>query len=239
MIQAFPQPSQRLMTAAFNVGLMVPINNTTFERELLEWLPADSTCTTLRIPRGEGLLTPDTLPAYKAQALSLAAQFAGRGDIDVVAYGCTAAGFIAGPAADAQLERELSAITGKPVVTTARAMVRALQALQVNDIALVTPYRDAVNERLKAFLADGGIRVRRFNSFYAANVEELGRIRANAVAQLARETMGADCEALFIACAQLPTFEILDDLGRELGRPVLSSIWATQQALRERILQAA
>jgi maleate cis-trans isomerase len=67
----------------------------------------------------------------------------------------------------------------------------------------------------------------------------LGRIRADAVAQLARETMGADCEALFIACAQLPTFEILDDLGRELGRPVLSSIWATQQALRDRMLQAA
>jgi maleate cis-trans isomerase len=226
------------MTAALNVGLMVPINNTTFERELLAWLPAGSTCTTLRIPRGEGLLTPDTLPAYKAQALSLAARFAGA-RIDVVAYGCTAAGFIAGPAADAQLERELSAITGKPVVTTARAMVRALQALQVNDIALVTPYLDAVNERLKAFLADGGIRVRRFNSFYAANVEELGRIRADGVARLARETMGADCEALFIACAQLPTFEILDDLGHELGRPVLSSIWATQQALRERILQAA
>jgi maleate cis-trans isomerase len=226
------------MTAALNVGLMVPINNTTFERELLAWLPAGSTCTTLRIPRGEGLLTPDTLPAYKAQALLLAARFAGA-RIDVVAYGCTAAGFIAGPAADAQLERELSAITGKPVVTTARSMVRALQALQVNDIALVTPYLDAVNERLKAFLAEGGIRVRRFNSFYAANVEELGRIRADAVARLARETMGADCEALFIACAQLPTFEILDGLGRELGRPVLSSIWATQQALRDRMLQAA
>lgn len=238
MIPAFPQPDLRLMTAALNVGLMVPANNTTFERELLAWLPAGSTCTTLRIPRGEGLLTADTLPAYKAQALALAARFAGA-RIDVVAYGCTAAGFIAGPAADAQLERELSAITGKRVVTTARAMVRALQGLQVRDIALVTPYLDAVNERLKAFLADSGIRVRRFNSFYAANVEELGRIGADAVARLARATMGEDCEALFIACAQLPTFEILDDLRRELGRPALSSIQATQQALRERMLQVA
>ena len=33
------------------VGLMVPINNTTMERELLAWLPAGSRCTTLRIPR--------------------------------------------------------------------------------------------------------------------------------------------------------------------------------------------
>ncbi len=214
------------MIAPVKVGLMVPINNTTMESEVLAWLPAGSTCTTVRIPRGEGLLTPETLPAYKKQALSLAVQFAGRGDIDVLVYGCTAAGFISGPAADAELERELAAITGKPVVTTARAMVLALQALPARNIALITPYRDAVNERLKAFLADGGIRVQRFNSFYAANVEDLGRIRAGAVARLARETMGADCDALFVACAQLPTVEILDDLTREFGRPVSSSIRA-------------
>ena len=38
------------MTAALKVGLMVPMNNTTMERELLAWLPAESTCATLRIP---------------------------------------------------------------------------------------------------------------------------------------------------------------------------------------------
>ncbi|MDO8534566.1 MAG: aspartate/glutamate racemase family protein [Xanthobacteraceae bacterium] len=227
------------MNAALNVGLMVPINNTTFEGELLAWLPAGSTCTTLRIPRGKDLLTAATLPAYKAQALALAARFAGP-DIDVMAYGCTAAGFISGPAGDAQLARELAAITGKPVVTTARSMVRALQESKAKDIALVTPYMDAVNEQLKAFLTDGGIRVRRFNSFYAASVDELGRIRSDAVARLARETMDDDCDALFIACAQLPTRAILDELGQEFGRTVLSSNWATtREVVRARRLQTA
>jgi maleate cis-trans isomerase len=40
---------------------------------------------------------------------------------------------------------------------------------------------------------------------------------------------------MFIACSQLPTHAILDDLRRELGRPVWSSIqasaWMTQKAL--------
>jgi maleate cis-trans isomerase len=220
------------MTAAIKVGLMVPVNNTTFEGELLGWLPAGTACTTVRIPRGKGLLTPETLPAYKAQALGLAAQFATM-DIDVVAYGCTAAGFISGPAGDALLTRELAAVTGKSVVTTARSMVLALQESNAKHIALVTPYLDAVNDQLKAFLADGGISVRRFNSFFAANVDELGRIDSAAVAKLARETMSDDCDALFIACAQLPTHRILDALRSEFGRPVLSSIWATtQQVIR-------
>ena len=227
------------MTVAIKAGLMVPINNTTFERELLCWLPAGSTCKTLRIPRGKGLLTPETLPAYKARALELAAQFAAM-DIDVVAYGCTAAGFISGPAGDAQLARELAAVTCKPVVTTARSMVLALQESKAKNIALVTPYLDAVNNQLKAFLADGGIGVRRFNSFFAANVDELASIDSAAVAKLARETMSDDCDALFVACAQLPTHDILDGLRKEFGRPVLSSIWVTsEQIVRTRAAQAA
>ncbi len=227
------------MAAAIHVGLMVPSNNTTFERELPGMLPSGSRCTTLRIPRGQGLLTPATLPAYKAGALKLAEQFA-RMDVDVVAYGCTAAGFIDGPAGDARLARELAAVTGKTVVTTARSMVLGLQEIGAKRIALVTPYLDAVNDQLKLFLADGGIEVRRFNSFFAPDVEALGRIDSAAVARLARETMSAECDALFVACAQLPTADILSELRAEFARPVLSSIQGTaQQVLRTVSAQAA
>src|SRR5262245_4795307 len=211
---------------ALHVGLMVPANNTTMERELPAWLPAGSTCTTARIPRGKGLLTSATLPEYRANAIALARTFADPA-IDVVAYGCTAAGFLSGPAGDAKLQAELGSVTGKPVVTVARSMVQALQEAGAREIALVTPYLDAVNDQLKAFLADGGIRVRRFASFYAQDVDELGRIEAPAVARLARETMDENCDALFIACAQLPTRAILGDLEREFGRPALSSIQVT------------
>jgi maleate cis-trans isomerase len=112
-------------------------------------------------------------------------------------------------------------------VTTARSMVLALQEIGAKKIALVTPYLDAVNTQLKAFLADGGITVKRFNSFYAQNTDELGRIEAFQVAKMARDTMDDDCDALFIGCSQLPTHEILGDLEREFGRPAFSSIQVT------------
>ena len=227
------------MKDALHVGLMVPINNTTMERELLAWLPAGSSCATQRIPRGKGLLTKAMLPEYVAQALSLAKAF-NDPDVDVVAYGCTAAGFISGPAGDAALQKDLAGITGKNVVTTARSMVLALQEIGAKQIALVTPYPDAVNTQLKAFLADGGIAVKRFNSFYVQNTDELGRIEAHQVAKLARETMQDDCEAMFIGCSQLPTFEILGELEREFGRPTFSSIQVTARlAQRAAVAQVA
>ena len=68
------------------VGLMVPINNTTMEKELPGWLPAGSRCETRKIPRGQGMLTRDTIPAYKAQAMEVAKQLIDA-PIEVLAYG--------------------------------------------------------------------------------------------------------------------------------------------------------
>ena len=208
------------------IGLMVPANNTTMEDELLAWLPAGTSCRTLRIPRQKGLLTQDDIPGYVGQAESMAQAFAHE-PVDLVVYGCTAAGILAGPERDRAIAASLHAITGRPVVTTASSMVASLQEDRAGDIALVTPYQDEVNERLKAFLAHSEIRVRSMRSLAATNVEELGAIGAEAVAALARETVNGECDALFIACSQLPTRAIVGPLEREFHRPVWSSIKAT------------
>jgi maleate cis-trans isomerase len=216
-----------MSTAPLKVGLMVPANNTTMEGELAAWLPAGSTVTTVKIPRGPGLLTPETLPAYRDSAIALASQHFSPREFDLIAYGCTAAGFISGPAGDAELSAMLTEATGLPVVTTARAMVSALQHDEAKRVAVVTPYSDAVNAQLTAFLADGDISVVRLETFRAPDTAALGRITADQVRDLARKTMGPDCDALFIGCSQLPTHAILAGLQAEFDRPAWSSIRAT------------
>jgi maleate cis-trans isomerase len=222
------------MDAALRVGLMVPANNTTMERELVAWLPAGASCMTLRIPRGKGALTLADIPAYVAHATMLAKAFADE-PIDIVVYGCTAAGILAGPRRDAEIAASLARVTGKPVVTTAGAMVDSLHHAGAQEVALVTPYQDLVNEQLKAFLAASGIHVRKLASFGAASTEELAAISAGQVAGLARQTMDDDCDALFIACSQLPTYAILGGLAQEFGRPVLSSIQASAWRARQEL----
>ena len=219
--------STKTAGAPLKVGLMVPANNTTMEVELAAWLPAGSTVTTVKIPRGQGLLTKETMPAYRDSAIALARQHFTNAGLDLIAYGCTAAGFISGPAGDAELQAMLTQATGLPVVTTARAMVSALQNDGAKRIAVVTPYSDAVNAQLLAFLADGGIGVVRMDTFRAPDVVALGRITAEQVRDLARATMAPDCDALFIGCSQLPTHAILAGLQAEFKRPAWSSICAT------------
>lgn len=231
-----------MSTMVLKVGLMVPANNTTMASELPAWLPGGASCHTLRIPRGEGLLGPAEIPAYVAQALELAGRYIPE-RTDIVVYGCTAAGFIGGPAQDAEIQRRLAAITGRPVVTTANAMVELLQHIGARRVAVVTPYPDPVNERLRAYLEHSGITVARLASFGAANTDALAAITPAQIAALARDTMTADSDAMFIACSQLPTLEILDGLAREFGRPVWSSIrataWHAQRVLADKAAAAA
>ena len=163
---------------AMKVGLMVPANNTTMERELAAWLPEGSTVTTVKIPRGEGLLTRDTIPAYRDRAIALARKHFSGGEVELLAYGCTAAGFLSGPVGDAELAHELGEATSLPVVTTARAMVNALQHDRARKVAVVTPYGEEVNTQLSAFLESADIGVVRLASLNAPDVAALGRITA-------------------------------------------------------------
>jgi maleate cis-trans isomerase len=205
------------MTApAPRIGLLVPINNTTMEGELLAWLPAGSTCRTLRIPRQKGLLTLADIPAYAAKGVEIAGSF--RDDpVDLVVYGCTAAGILAGRQRDAEIVAALTEATGRPTVSTVNAMVAWLAEVGARNIALVTPYQDDVNEQLCRLMDSCGIGVRILSSFKTQSVDELGRITAELVAARARETMRDDCDAMFVACSQLPTQAILAGLRQEFG----------------------
>ena len=113
----------------------------------------------------------------------------------------------------------------------------------VSDIAVVTPYLDLVNERLRAYLEQSGITVLQLASFKAETTDELAMITPAQIAALARETMTPEADALFIACSQLPTKDILDDLQRGFGKPVWSSIrataWHAQRVLADKKAVAA
>ena len=116
----------------------------------------------------------------------------------------------------------LTEATGLPVVTTARAMVRALQHEKAKRIAVVTPYQDAVNAQL------AGVSCRRRHQRRPPRLRSarrmsiaLGRITAEQVRDLARATMGPDCDALFIGCSQLPTHAILARPGGGVRTPGL------------------
>ena len=222
--------------------LVVPENNTTMEGEMRAYCPQIHDLLVARVSRPARTLLREDIPAYRASTLKAVEPFEGEA-IDILLYGCTAAGFLAGPEGESELACALSARFGVETVTTAGAMVAVLQDEKVTRIDVVTPYLEAVNEGLKAYLAAGGITVERLESFSCATTAELGAIGSAEVLALARATASREAQALFIACSQLPTRAILPRLRRELRRPVRSSIeataWAASKAFAAKASAAA
>jgi maleate isomerase len=209
--------------------LVVPENNTTMAPELARLCPQLAPLDVARVKRPLRTLTREDLPAYADATLAAVEPFlAARPDL--VFYGCTAAGFLAGPDGNAAMVKKLAARTGAAVVSTAGAMVDVLRHAGVASAAVVTPYLPPVNDGLRAYLAASGIEVELLESFLCATTVELGRITADEVRDLALRTVTPQSEALFIACSQLPTIGILNELRARLNIPVWSSIAATAWA---------
>ena len=209
-----------------SVLLVIPANNTTLVPEMAALLPGYETQLVAKVPRPARVLAAGDIPAYAEATLAATEPFQ-RDRPDLVVHGCTAAGFLAGPAGNQAIARRLGERFDVPVISTADAMIEALQHSGARRIAVVTPYLQAVNDGLRAYLESAGITVDILSSFECPTTEALGEITERQVLERALEVAGNMHDALFIACSQLPTLSILAPLRDRLGIPVWSSISAT------------
>jgi maleate cis-trans isomerase len=207
------------------VILAVPENNTTLHAEVSAYCGEFDEVALARVPRPPHTMRPDDYPAYRQSTLNTVRPLIGDG-ADLVIFGCTGAGFMAGPDGNRAFADALAELVKAPAVSTASAMVAALAQSGAASIDLLSPYVDWKNERLVAFFAHYGIAVQNVESFEAHNPVELAKIGPAEVLDRALGVAG-DAEALFIACTQLPTREIIPELRTRLDRPVWSAARAT------------
>lgn len=79
------------------VILAVPENNTTLYEELVAYCAEFDEVALARVPRPPHTMTVDDYPGYRRSTLDTVAPLIGEG-ADLVVFGCTGAGFMAGPA---------------------------------------------------------------------------------------------------------------------------------------------
>src|SRR5450432_623866 len=209
--------------------IVVPENNTTMEPEISAICPALAPIPVARVKRPARTPLLEDLPAYAEATMAAVEPFAGE-QFDPVIYGCTAAGFLGGPAGNARMVERLRERTRATVVSTAGAMVDALQTEGVKSTAVVTPYLAPVNDGLRAYLEASGIAVETLNSFFCKTTKELGEVSEDQVRELALRTVSSQSKSLFVACSQLPTLNVVAQLRAQLAIPVWSSIQATAWA---------
>ena len=222
------------MPKSLKALLIVPANNTTMEPEIAALCPELETILVARVRRPMRTLTADDMAGYGEATIEAVAPFVTERPA-IVVHGCTAGGFLAGPAGNARIVAELERATGAPVVSTADAMVEALRHDGVRTTTVVTPYLPSVNDGLTRYVQAGGIEVETLSSFLCETTDALGAVTEPQVLEKALATVTPHSRALFIACSQLPTLNIIAPLRERLGIPVWSSIRATAWAVSRRL----
>jgi maleate cis-trans isomerase len=207
------------------IGLLVPSINTTMETEFWRIAPQGVSVHSARISGGRHG-TPDELRGMES-ASKAAARDVAMIEPDVLVYGCTSGSFFEGPEWNKKICAQLTEISGAPTVTTAGAMAACLMAGGHKKVAVVTPYVELTNERLKDFLRAHGIKVTHLGTFDMLDMFDHAKIQPEEIYRKVKEANSADTDALFVACTQLRAMEVLDMLERDLGKPVYSAIQAS------------
>jgi maleate isomerase len=155
------------------------------------------------------------------------------GGASVVAFACTTGSLVRGPGFDRELVERMERASGVRATSTSTALLAALSAIGARTVAVATPYVDELNDLEARFLEAAGFEVTALRGLGIGTDAEIMRVPYERTRRLVHETAaaGGDADAVFISCTGLPTLALLDELERELGRPVISSnavtIWHT------------
>lgn len=203
------------------LGLIIPSSNSAAEIEFNEHAPEGASVHAARMALNS--VTPAALDAMSDRAVECA-ELLSDVEVDVIAYACTTGSLLHGPGFDVELEEALSEAADCPAVTTARSVRQAFKALDVERIAVRTPYTRELNEREREYFEAAGIEIA---SIEGRGIEENTMIGAldpaDAYRQVRSTVDPGAVDAAFISCTNHRTLPVIEPLEADLGMPVVSS----------------
>jgi maleate isomerase len=223
------------------VGLIVPSSNVTMEIEIPAMLGRasysfHSSRMRMRQVSAEELLAMDSQADRCVEELSDA-------NCDVLAYACLVAIMAQGPGAHRRIESRLhtvAAASGRevPVISSAGALVTALNLLDAQRVAVVAPYMPELTQRVIDYLGAEKIQCRSVESLSVADNLLVGCIPGRTVLDAVErlDLQGADALVLS-ACVQMPSLALVDAVEQRSGVPVVTAATATAAAILRAIDQ--
>lgn len=227
------------------LGVLVPATNTTMEPEMSKMAPKSVTVHFERlIPASRALITapsPEERLAAVARFLTeldedapRAAQAVAMIHPKVIGFGCTSGSFHKGAEYEKKLVENIEAATHIPTISTSGAVIQALKELGLKKVGMVTPYPDFVNSLEEEFLRANGVEVSVMRGLQL-ELLEINEQPPQVARDLAINTCrGADCDGVFCSCTAFRTIEIIEEVEKELGKPMISSNQATMWLMLKR-----
>src|SRR5215472_14810589 len=208
------------------IGLLLPSSSSVQERDIGRALPQDITLHVARM-RLNNVDAESTLRIV--QEIEVESQKLADVDVDVIIFPATAPSSRNGPGYDQELIKRITAASGKPATTASTALLEALRVLSIKQIVLGAPWSAAVNQSVAAFLEANGVQVLAQEALGLIRNLEIGLLDPQTAFDVGHRVNKPTADAVMLACGNWSTFGIVDQLERELKKPVLTtnqvSLW--------------
>lgn len=152
---------------------------------------------------------------------------------DAMAYACLVAIMSQGPGAHVGAEGRLTDVAREqgcnaPVVSSAGALVRGLDALGAQRISMITPYVPELTQKVREYIEQAGVEVVDVVSLGVADNCAVGRLDPTDLPARAARLNRSNCDAVVLsACVQMPSLAAIPEAEARLDLPVLSAATAT------------
>lgn len=227
-----------MSTRTYRIGLTVPSSNTTMETEIPAMLQRrmeikenerftfHSSRMRMQTVSKEELTKMDSDSDRCAIELSDAR-------CDAIAYACLIAIMAQGPGYHVESEKRLCHVVTEnggdsPVISSAGALVAALDILKAKRVALITPYMKPLTQMVIDYLNSFEIEVVDSISLEVPDNLEVGKLDPMNLVNVAEGLKTVHADVLILsACVQMPSLPAIEIVENQKGLPVISAATST------------
>ena len=207
-----PNPRIGLITLASDFRIEKDFNNLIYGKDI------DLFCNRIKCYNP---LTNETLKKMADDITDVTKQILPDQKLDCVAYGCTSGSIAAGY--DSIFEKVNKAKPNTKVSTPITAAIKGMKKLGIKNLSIFTPYTSEINDSVADFFNKENFKINDMNYFDIASDLDIGKVDSNYLFSVLKKIDLSKSDALFVSCTALPVLSLINDLEKELNKPVITS----------------
>ena len=207
-----PNPRIGLITLASDFRIEKDFNNLIYGKDI------DLFCNRIKCYNP---LTNETLKKMADDITDVTKEILPDQKLDCVAYGCTSGSIAAGY--DSIFEKVNKAKPNTKVSTPITAAIKGMKKLGIKNLSIFTPYTSEINDSVADFFNKENFKINDMNYFDIASDLDIGKVDSNHLFSVLKKIDLSKSDALFVSCTALPVLSLINDLEKELNKPVITS----------------
>ncbi|HMI97570.1 MAG TPA: hypothetical protein VK479_13745 [Micropepsaceae bacterium] len=214
------------------VGFIIPSSNRMVEPQMQRYAPAGIAPHFMRLRMTNQYKRP--LPELLPSILDAAALLMDS-KCDIIVFQCTGTSMSGGVDMDAHVVSEIAKATKRPAISTASAVKAAFTALNAKRLVFISETGQTGHDKKKLFLMEAGYEILADKAAGLSGTDEYCTTPPSYWYDTAMALRDDRADAVFISCANIHSIDVIEDLERDSGKPVVTSnqaaLWCALRTL--------